>query len=265
MRDGAALEHLAVAAHRDRGRCRARALILDPERDRLLLADDAEARRGDQHDAAVALVRAAGDQRMHGRREAERRGSAGTSWTRPSVIRMAPATRSGGTSARPAASAANSRVPSVSPSACAGLDDAHLEIRECGRAARSAPRAPLRSAAGAFAEALARALVDHDRGDRGQRIAVLAGEATDWRAPAPRSASATGAHQRAAAAHRAAAAPTTTTATATAAHSTRRGTSGANAIPKFHRVLLLAQPLEQRRARAPGRPCSCRSACTSRC
>ena len=43
--------------------------------------------------------------------------SAGTSCTRPSVIRIAPATRSGGTSASVADSAENSRVPSVSPSA----------------------------------------------------------------------------------------------------------------------------------------------------
>ena len=43
--------------------------------------------------------------------------SAGTSCTRPSVMMTAPATRSGGTSASAAPSAANSRVPSVSPSA----------------------------------------------------------------------------------------------------------------------------------------------------
>ena len=44
--------------------------------------------------------------------------SAGTSCTRPSVIMMAPATRSGGTSASVELSAENSRVPSFSPSAC---------------------------------------------------------------------------------------------------------------------------------------------------
>ena len=38
------------------------------------LSDDAEARRGDQLDAAVALARPPGDQRMHRRREAELRG-----------------------------------------------------------------------------------------------------------------------------------------------------------------------------------------------
>ncbi len=43
--------------------------------------------------------------------------SPGTSCTRPSVMRMAPATRSCGTSESAEDSAANSRVPSVSPSA----------------------------------------------------------------------------------------------------------------------------------------------------
>src|SRR6478752_720038 len=43
---------------------------------------------------------------------------AGISWTRPSVIRNAPATRSTGTSDSAEDSAPNSLVPSVSPSAC---------------------------------------------------------------------------------------------------------------------------------------------------
>ena len=42
--------------------------------------------------------------------------SAGTSWTRPSVIMIAPAMRSEGTSASAEPSAVNKRVPSVSPS-----------------------------------------------------------------------------------------------------------------------------------------------------
>src|SRR5712691_9728880 len=44
-----------------------RARILDAEADRLLLAYDAEARRRDEDDAAVALVGHAGDERMQGR------------------------------------------------------------------------------------------------------------------------------------------------------------------------------------------------------
>ena len=54
---GAAVQHLAVAADRDLGRRAAHALVLDAIDDGLRLADDAEPRRGHQHDAAVALVR----------------------------------------------------------------------------------------------------------------------------------------------------------------------------------------------------------------
>ena len=70
----ALVDGLAVAAHGDLRVAGRHALVLDPVGDGLRLPDDAEARRRDQHDAAVALVRAAGDQRMHGRGEAERRG-----------------------------------------------------------------------------------------------------------------------------------------------------------------------------------------------
>ena len=65
---------LAVAAHRHLRRTCRRALILDAEGDGLRLPDNAEARRGHQHDAAVALVLVAGDQPMHRRGKAERRG-----------------------------------------------------------------------------------------------------------------------------------------------------------------------------------------------
>ena len=49
-------------------------MILDPVGDGLRLADDAEARRGNQRNAAVALVLFAGDQRVNRRGEAERAG-----------------------------------------------------------------------------------------------------------------------------------------------------------------------------------------------
>ena len=68
---GAVLDRLAVAADGDRDGTGGRALVLDAERDGLLLADDAEARRRDQRDAAVALVGAPRDERMHRRAEAE--------------------------------------------------------------------------------------------------------------------------------------------------------------------------------------------------
>ena len=49
-------QRLAVAADGDLGRRGRRALVLDAIDDGLRLANDAEARRGDEHDAAIALV-----------------------------------------------------------------------------------------------------------------------------------------------------------------------------------------------------------------
>ena len=68
------VDHVAVAAHRHFGGAGVGALILDPIGDGLRLADDAEARRGDERDAAVAFVRVAGDQRVNRRGKAERGG-----------------------------------------------------------------------------------------------------------------------------------------------------------------------------------------------
>ena len=99
--------------------------------------------------------------------------SAGTSCTRPSVIRMAPATRSCGTSDE------RRRQRGEQPGAVGlavglpGLDEAHFEARDAAEplAERGARRLGL---LGAGAEILARALVDHHGGDRGERLAVLA-------------------------------------------------------------------------------------------
>src|SRR5262249_25199982 len=73
----AGLDGLAVAAHRDLGGSGRGALVLDAEGDVLRLPDDAEARRGYQHDPSVALVLVAGDQAVYRRAEAERRRLAG--------------------------------------------------------------------------------------------------------------------------------------------------------------------------------------------
>ena len=70
----ARLQQFAVAADGELRRTGRRALILDAQHDGLLLADDAEARRGDQLNAPVALARASGDQRVHRRVEAKLRG-----------------------------------------------------------------------------------------------------------------------------------------------------------------------------------------------
>ena len=68
------VDHVAVAAHRHLGGAGIGALILDPIGDGLRLADNAEARRGNERDAAVAFVRVSGNQRMDRRGKAERGG-----------------------------------------------------------------------------------------------------------------------------------------------------------------------------------------------
>ena len=71
------------------------------------------------------------------------------SCTSPSVIRIAPPTRSGGASASAPRSAANSLVPSVSDSSRDGFDDAQIDVAERVEPRLRARRAPCRSAAAA--------------------------------------------------------------------------------------------------------------------
>ena len=124
-----------------------RALVLDPEGDGLRLPDDAEARRRDQHDAAVALVRAAGDQRMHRRREAERRGlgrhvvhaPVGDHDGAGDAVGRHVGERGGQRGEQPRAVGLAVGL--------AGLDEAHLETRDAAEPLGRARRAPPRSAA----------------------------------------------------------------------------------------------------------------------
>ena len=188
--------------------------------------------------------------------------SAGTSCTRPSVIMMAPATRSGGTSASVEDSAENSRVPSVSPSASPA--SATRTSRPGMRLSRSTSVARAASVCGiAVAEILARALVDDDGGDRGDRVAILArqrriGERQHHQRQRH------GAHRRAAAArqqqqrrdqHGARRTPPRRHSRAPAERMRRRSSNQAPTVPAAR-----AAP-----GYAPGRLCSCRSARTSRC
>ena len=185
---------------------------------------------------------------------------AGMSWTRPSVIMKAPATRSTGTSDSAEDSAPNSLVPSVSPSAC-----------PASTTRTSSPLIFFRlstSASCAFAvswlrcaEILARALVDHDGGDRGQRLAVLAGEGgigerqQDQRQRGD-------AHRRAArAAEQQQRRDRDDRGERDPQHERRNEGRERDAV--LHGAT--APAVRSAPARAPGRPCSCRSACTSRC
>ena len=95
-----ARDRLAVAPHRELDRLAVVGAVEDARDDDLVLADDAVARRLDQFDAPVTLALVAGDERVQRGVEAERgrrlRECRGRS---PSVIRIAPPTRSGGASA----------------------------------------------------------------------------------------------------------------------------------------------------------------------
>ena len=145
----AALQRLAVAPYGDRRVAGRNALVDDAERDRLRLADNAEAWGGDERHAAVALVLVAGDQGVHRCIEAQRP-DVGRNVVHAAVSdhMIAPAIRSRGTSDNAEESALNRRVPSVLAAVrLAGLDEPHLEPGPCGPAARRAQRVPPRSAA----------------------------------------------------------------------------------------------------------------------
>jgi hypothetical protein len=181
----------------------------------------------------------------------------GTSCTRPSVIRNAPATRS----------AARRTAPTTAPRTVwcrrfrrrpAGLDDADFEPLDVASGVRPALSAPARSPPRGRRNS-GSGFVDHDGDDRGQRIAVLARQGRigerqqDQRQRGD-------AHERAA--RRASSrARRSTTAAMPRLPSQRQGP----AVRRRCRFMrLLPQPFEQCR-RAPDRPCSCRSAHTSRC
>src|SRR5882757_2128030 len=166
---------------------------------------------------------------------------AGMSWTRPSVIRKAPATRSTGTSASVEDNALNSLVPSVSPSAC-----------PASTTRTSSPLIFFRlstSASCAFAVSWLRVpkfwlgllsittAATEDSGSRSSRVKeglasasrISASAATRTAAPRARESSSRTA---------------ITTIAASAIHSTIAGTRGVNAMPY---CILLSQPLDQGR------------------
>src|SRR5216684_1287586 len=170
--------------------------------------------------------------------------SAGTSCTRPSVTRMAPAVRSGGTSASAAPNAANNRVPSVSPSASAAsttrVSSPGMRASRCASAARTASVCTSRSPKPWLGLLSMITTATEDSGWRSSRVKEgLASASASNARPAMRS----GAPRL----RMNSSSPATRTTAAKAAHSTSTGTSGANAIPKSTDLFLLPEPLEQRR------------------
>src|SRR5229473_485146 len=170
--------------------------------------------------------------------------SPGTSCTRPSVTRTAPATRSGGTSASAAPSAENSRVPSVSPSASPAsttrVSSPGMRASRCASAARTASVCASRSPNPWLGLLSMITTATEDSGWRSSRVKEgLASASASNARPAMRS----GAPRL----RMKTRSPATNVTAAKAAHSTSTGTSGANAIPKSTDWFLLPEPLEQRR------------------
>ena len=174
--DVARADRLAVAAHGQLDRLAVIRAVEDARGDDLVLSDDAVTGRLDQFDPALALALVAGDQGMQRRVESERGGGPGMSWTSPSVIMIAPPTRSGGASASASRKAAKSRVPSVSDSS-----------REVSTTRRSTSPSALRRASTwsralsvwrrPAADRLALRAVDDHRDNILERAAVLLHEA----------------------------------------------------------------------------------------
>src|SRR5262249_51519607 len=170
--------------------------------------------------------------------------SPGTSCTRPSVTRIAPATRSGGTSASAAPSAENSRVPSVSPSASPAsttrVSRPGIFASRCANAPRTASVCSRRWP-NPLPGLLARiTTATEDSGWRSSRVNEGLASATTSSAKAKMRSGAPRLRTKSSSA-------ASTTTAAQAAHTASTGTSGANAIPKSTEPILLAEPLEQRR------------------
>ena len=171
----ALLEHFAVAPDRHLHGAAAGTLILDAEADGLRLADNAEARRLRQHDAAVDLVAVACDQRVQRRTKAQC-GGVGRN-----VVDAAVGNHDSAGDAIRRHVGERRRQCGKQPGAVglaiggAGFGDAHLEAGNTLEPLddRRARRVGLHIAVG---EILARALVDNDGGDRRDRLAVLARE-----------------------------------------------------------------------------------------
>src|SRR5262249_12115352 len=157
--------------------------------------------------------------------------SPGTSGTRPSVMKMAPATRSWGTSESAEDSAVNKRVPSVSPSA--GRASTSRPSMPAMRPSRSASAARTASVCckrspnswlGLLSMTTAATEVS---GSRSSRV-------IDGLASASTNSASASVRTKAARVRANTSRSEIANATATAAHTTEAGTRGANEIPRFN-------------------------------
>ena len=183
---------------------------------------------------------------------------AGTSCTRPSVMKNAPAMRSVGTSESVAESAENSFVPSVSPSACPASATRTSRPLMARNFSSSASRA--RSVCLARSPKLWLGLLStmtaatEESGSRASRV-------KEGLASASRIMASAAARHNAPRARRSSETATMTSVAASPSHSTNMGTRGVNAMP----YCVIARAFQSEQGHGPDQPCSCRSGCTSRC
>ena len=185
----------------------------------------------------------------------------GMSCTTPSVTMMTPASRSGGTSASPLASAANRRVPSSpSPSSASmkrGSTSARLPKRRCSSARTCVGhRRPV-------AEGLRGRAVDHDRDDVLHLVALFLDEGGVRQRQERRGRGRARARSRSGRGRRARGRRAAATTAREAVEDARRDERGE--ADREQRTSPIARAARAAPARGPDRPCSCRSAHTSRC
>src|SRR5882724_4582050 len=164
---------------------------------------------------------------------------AGMSWTRPSVIRKAPATRSTGTSASVEDNAPNNLVPSVSPSACPAstirTSSPLIFFRLLTRASCAFAVSWLRVPKFWLGLLSITTAATEDSGSRSSRVKEGLASANNISASAVTRTAAPRARPSSSSAD-------ITTIAARAIHSTSVGTRGVNAMPY---CMLLPQPLDQ--------------------